>query len=177
MQALMRQWPLLLAGLAAVVAGLWLGLARMDGHKGKISTDALWQASFRDLEGNPVGGQTLRGKVLVVNFWATWCAPCKEEMPDLQQVASGDLGKRAQVVGIGIDDAVKMKGFAKSMGLTYRMLEAGTGGLDLLRALGDDVGGLPYTLVLDRDGGVVARKLGRIRRDELEDALKTALAR
>ena len=174
---MLRQWPILIAGLLAVIAGMWLGTSRLDGRAGKLSIDALWNADFRDLDGNAVRGQALRGKVLVVNFWATWCAPCKEEMPDLQSVASSEMGKIAQFVGIGIDDAAKMREFAKSIGLTYRLLEAGAGGLDLLRALGDDVGGLPYTLVLDRHGGVVARKLGRIGRDELEQALRTALSR
>lgn len=171
---LRRNLVVIIAGLAALAVGGWLGWSRLQPSAGS-GTDALWTAELADLAGRPVSLAAMRGKPLVVNFWATWCGPCKEEMPDFQKLAASDLGRKVQIVGIGIDNAANMKAFAEKLGISYTLLEGGAGGLDLLKTLGNQVGGLPFTLVIDPSGKAVVTRLGRINYEELRDASNRAL--
>ena len=117
----------------------------------------------------------LRGRPLVVNFWATWCAPCIEEMPELsafqQQYASAGL----QILGIGIDSPDNILQFSKERPVVYPLLMAGAGGSELSRRFGNKAGGLPYTVVLDRKGRVTARMIGRFRTAELRSAIEAVI--
>lgn len=141
------------------------------GGPAAASLDALWAAQMKDLSGHPVNLAAYKGRPLVVNFWASWCAPCIEEMPDFQRASQTGIGKRAQFVGIGIDSADKMRPFADKLGITYVLLESGAVGLDLVRAVGNPSGALPFTLILDRTGAPVVRKLGKLEYTELMSAL------
>ena len=169
-----KNWLMALAGLAAAALGAWLGLSQLD--QGPVAVpDALWSARFADLRGAQVVMHSFKGKPVVLNFWATWCIPCKEEMPDFQRLAASELGQRVQIVGIGIDNAKNMRAFGEALGISYTLLEGGPQGLDLLKLLGNQSGGLPYTLVIGADGEVVLRHLGKLGRAELEVAMRTAL--
>jgi thiol-disulfide isomerase/thioredoxin len=152
--------------IAAAAGGIWLNLQRLAPSE-QINVAPLWAAEFRDLDGKPVAMASLKGKPVVVNFWATWCAPCKEEMPDLQRFSTGPGGKKAQIVGIGIDSAANMQAFAKQLGISYPLLEAGGTGLDILSAAGDKPRALPYTVVLDASGKPVFSRIGKVSHDEL----------
>lgn len=137
---------------------------------------ALYAASLIDLNGKPYAGEALRGKPLVVNFWARWCGPCKQEIPDLVEAHARYKGQGVMTVGIGIEERVdSVREFAKAYEMDYTVLLAGDQGVSLLRALGDTTGGLPYTLVLNRAGKVVARKLGVMSKAEMDAAYKLAL--
>jgi thiol-disulfide isomerase/thioredoxin len=103
----------------------------------------------------------------VCNFWATWCLPCREEIPLLMQVRSRYAANGTEVVGIGIDHAAKIQQFAREFGITYPLLVADASGLDLMRKLGNQAGGLPYTVVVDRNGAIAYRRLGLLRAAEL----------
>jgi peroxiredoxin len=103
----------------------------------------------------------------VVNFWATWCPPCVEEMPALQDVRDGYRGKGVEVVGIGIDNAAKIAEFRSRHGLTLPLLVAGAGGSDLNRALGNTNGALPFTVLIGADGRVLERHLGQVKPEQL----------
>ena len=170
---LKRNSPLLLAGLAALAIGAWLGWMRLQANP-SASLEPLWAAELIDLRGNKVSMASLRGKPLVVNFWATWCGPCKEEMPDFQRLATGEMRDRIKVVGIGIDNADNMRSFADRIGITYTLLEGGAESLDMLKALGNQAGGLPFTLVIDADGKSVMVRLGRASYEDLVVAAKAA---
>ena len=170
---LKRNSPLLLAGLAALAIGTWLGWMRLQANP-SASLEPLWAAELIDLRGNKVSMASLRGKPLVVNFWATWCGPCKEEMPDFQRLATGEMRDRIKVVGIGIDNADNMRSFAEKIGITYTLLEGGAESLDMLKALGNQAGGLPFTLVIDADGKSVMVRLGRASYEDLVVAAKAA---
>lgn len=126
---------------------------------------------MKDLSGRPVNLTAYKGKPLVVNFWASWCAPCIEEMPDFQRASQTSIGKGVQFVGIGIDSADKMRPFADKLGITYVLLESGAQGLDLIRASGNPSGALPFTLIVDRAGLPVVKKLGKLDYAELMSAL------
>ena len=159
----------LLIGLVAICAtgaGIW---ASLRGYQASDTANLapLWAAEFKDLAGKPVAMQSLRGKPLIVNFWATWCEPCKEEMPDFQRFASGPDGKKAQIVGIGIDSTANMQAFANKLGISYLLVEGGAGGLDILTAAGDKPRALPFTLILDASGQAIFRKIGKVDHAEL----------
>lgn len=141
------------------------------GGPAAASLDALWAAQMKDLSGHPVNLAAYKGQPLVINFWASWCGPCIEEMPDFQRASQTDIGKRVQFVGIGIDSADKMRQFATKLGITYILLESGAAGLDLMRSVGNPSGALPFTLIVDRAGVPVTRKLGKLDYADLLSAL------
>src|SRR5205807_7103051 len=126
---------------------------------------------FRDLSGARRTLWEWRGRVVLCNFWATWCAPCREEIPMLVAVRGVFAAKGAEIVGIGIDQASKIDEFAKAYGITYPVLIADARAMELMSRLGNGPGGLPYTVVLDRLGAVAHRRLGALTRAELEKVL------
>jgi thiol-disulfide isomerase/thioredoxin len=162
-----------LVGLGAAAAGLWLGrrLGRAPEAPGREAVTPLAAAVFRDLEGRARVIAEWRGKVVVVNFWASWCAPCLEEIPMLARVRDSEAYRGIEFVGIAIDIPSKVAEFAAKMRISYPVLIADGSGLDLIRGLGNTAGGLPYTVFLDRAGLPVRAKLGALSEQELRSIL------
>jgi thiol-disulfide isomerase/thioredoxin len=158
------------AGIAAAAAGFLVGPALLrlgEGGEGEIPS----AASFQDLAGKVRTLGEWRGKVLVCNFWATWCAPCREEIP-LLVAASRKYGPSGvEIVGIAIDNGAKVGQFAASFKIPYPILLAEARGLSLMGQLGNSAGGLPYTVVADRKGKLIHRKLGAFKPAELDAVL------
>lgn len=101
-----------------------------------------------------------RGKVVLCNFWATWCAPCREEVPVLVSAKQQWPAERFEVVGIAIDKRENIAEFSRTYKINYPVLVADATALELLRKLGNRSGGLPYTVVLDATGAIAYRHLG-----------------
>lgn len=120
-----------------------------------------------DLEDRKTSIDTWRGKILVINFWATWCVPCREEMPIFSRAQEFRGSQNVQFVGIAIDSADNVRTFIKENPVSYPILIGGHGALELSKELGNKYMGLPYTLILDAKGQVRARKLGGIKEEEL----------
>ena len=121
--------------------------------------------TLRDLDGRPRGPDEWAGKVLVVNFWATWCAPCREEIPLLI-----DLGRRrpgVQVIGIAVDTAPSVQGFVNEIGIDYPVLLDDLEGRTM-RRYGNRIGAIPFTVIVGRDGVVAYVRAGIIEPDELD---------
>jgi peroxiredoxin len=153
----------ILMGAAALAAGV--GLAVWDRHP--PDAGPLLALSLPDTEGAKQPLQQWHGKVLVVNFWATWCGPCREEMPEFVK-AQRDLGPRGlQVIGIAIDQPDKVAHFAKDLELNYPALVAGYEAMEVAKPLGDRLLALPFTVVLDRQGKVVHTQLGPMKPAQL----------
>jgi thiol-disulfide isomerase/thioredoxin len=156
---------------AAVVGGL-AGALALQAQSGAAD---LLAAPFPDLSGARRTLREWQGRIVVCNFWATWCAPCREEIPMLVAVRGVFAAKGVEIVGIGIDQASKVEEFAKTYGITYPVLIADARALELMSRLGNALGGLPYTVVLDRQGAVAHRRIGVLTRAKLEEVLRGLL--
>ncbi len=108
----------------------------------------------------------------MVNFWATWCAPCREEIPDWSTFRPKYGPNGVEIVGIAIDSADKVRDFVKIFGIAYPVLVGGMETIDLMRTLGNKAGGLPLPSSLDRDGRVVAAHLGLMSVEQVEAAIR-----
>lgn len=141
-----------------------------------VETAVLFAQSFNDANGDLQPMDQWQGRLLVVNFWATWCAPCIEEMPDLQNVQVEYAARGVTTVGIAIDNASAVKRFRDEQNVGLPLLVAGAAGTELVRQLGNASGALPYTVLVDRSGIVVQSKLGRLHESELRAWLDAALS-
>jgi thiol-disulfide isomerase/thioredoxin len=168
------RWLFALVAVLAALAGtaLWLA-ARPPSETVAIEAapGAVWAASFRDLEGKPHALGEFQGRIMVLNFWATWCAPCREEMPGFQRLQGRWPGK-VQFVGVSAEDAAKVAPFARSLGITYPLWVGGDEVAELSKRLGNSRSVLPHTVVLDEAGRVVAVKVGAYREADLAEILQ-----
>ena len=130
--------------------------------------DALFAQTMHDAGGTSHALGKWKGKPLVVNFWAPWCAPCVQEMPELDQVAQASAAQGINVIGIGIDSPSNIAEFAGKLHISYPLYVAGMGGTDLARQFGNSAGGLPYTVLIGADGKVVKTYLGKLKFKELK---------
>jgi thiol-disulfide isomerase/thioredoxin len=174
--SLRRREALALGGvaLAAGAAGFLLGPRMLQ--REVAGGASLASARFRDLKGVSRGLSEWRGKVVVLNFWATWCAPCREEIPMLMAVRTKYASKGVEIVGIAIDQEAKVLEYVNEMKIDYPILIADAGGLELMRQLGNRATGLPYNVLLDREGNPRGRKLGALHQEELEGLLRPMIA-
>ena len=148
------QWPRDDASPNPAEAGRMVLAAKLMGVDGTLQPFEQW-----------------RGKVLVVNFWATWCAPCREEIPGFIQFQERFGARGVQFVGIAIDQKERVAPYAKEMGMNYPVLVGGLETLEFARLLGNRRSVLPFTLVLDRAGRVKTAEVGILRPEKLETLL------
>ncbi|MGH8702021.1 MAG: TlpA family protein disulfide reductase [Burkholderiales bacterium] len=163
------------AGLAAaggVAYQLW---SRESGAGSAMDPDAVVErvlsARVADVTGGTRSLEQWRGQVLVVNYWATWCAPCREEIPGFVRLQERYGSRGLQFVGIAIDQPDKVAEFAREFRINYPLLLGGLETIELLRQAGNRTGVLPYTLVIDRKGKLVLRERGGLKEAQLESLL------
>jgi thiol-disulfide isomerase/thioredoxin len=159
------------AGIAAAGAGFLAGplLLQLGGES--AGSRALFAATLVDLSGKQRRLAEWQGRAVLVNFWATWCAPCREEIPLLVAARRKYGPAGVEIVGIAIDNASKVAEYSRNMAISYPVLLAEADGLDLMRHLGNSSGGLPYTVVADRRGTLVHRRLGALKQGDLDSIL------
>lgn len=167
-------WPgrrrLLFAGVGAVaaVAGAGLALWKWSPAGGAHGmNEDLWRLSFDTPSGSTLALQTLRGRPLLLNFWATWCPPCIDELPLLDSFYRENSGKGWQVLGLAIDQPSAVRTFLQKTPVSFPVGLAGMGGTELSKALGNLSGGLPFTVVVGASGEVLQRRMGRVTAAEL----------
>jgi thiol-disulfide isomerase/thioredoxin len=164
-----RLHPVVLPAIAGALAlALGIGVAIWDRAP---DSGPLLALSLPDTHGTAQPLRQWRGKVLVVNFWATWCVPCREEMPEFVR-AQRELGPQGvQFVGIAVDQADKVARFAKELDLNYPALVGGYEAMDLSKPLGNRLLALPFTVILGRDGQVAHTQLGPLKPAQLRSIL------
>jgi thiol-disulfide isomerase/thioredoxin len=175
-----RAWQALLTGLIAVGFAA-AGILYYQWRAGEALPDPaeagrmMLAASLMGLDGKVQPFEQWRGKVLVVNFWATWCAPCREEIPGFVKFQEQYRAQNIQFVGVAIDQKERVEPYAREMGINYPLVVGGLETMEFARQLGDRRSVLPFTLVIDRGGKVAASEIGIIRPDKLETLLKPLL--
>lgn len=168
----------LTAALALAAGGLawhWLGGGRPAAEAPVYDRERFFALSLPDLDGRNQALAQWRGKVLVVNYWAAWCPPCREEMPMFVKVHEAYRDRGVVFLGIALDRREPVAAFADEVGVNYPVLLGGVAGLDLMKQTGNRLGGLPYTVILDRQGNIATQATGALTRERLEAALKPLL--
>ena len=150
------------------------GAAERDAASRGVA-DRVFAARLTDLQGGAPTLEQWRGRVVVVNFWATWCAPCREEIPGFVRLQERYGARGLQFVGIAFDQPDKVTEFAREFRMNYPLLVGGVDAMELLREAGNRAGVLPYTLVIDRRGNVVSREPGGVKEAKLEDLIQPLL--
>lgn len=131
------------------------------------TADALLNARIADLAGVRQPIAQWRGKVLVVNFWATWCPPCRQEIPEFIALQKQYGAQGLQFVGIALDEKAKIQNFVDEVGINYPILVGDLEAVALAQASGNRMGGLPYTVIIDRQGKLVTTETGALSREKL----------
>jgi thiol-disulfide isomerase/thioredoxin len=166
----------LLLGLAVLAGGVaWQYAATSSPDAVPASTDVALQRllalELPDAQGRPQALAQWRGRPLLINFWATWCAPCREEMPLLGEIARQQPAGGLQVLGIAWDSAANVADYAGQHRAVYPLLVADARATALLAALGNPAQGLPFSLLVGADGRVRRVRLGAFQAAELHEIL------
>ena len=155
-----------LAGLAGLGMGVfWSG--RQD-RADAAALAAFWSQSWQTPDGRTLAATELRGRPLLLNFWATWCPPCVEELPLLDEFFRSGREQGCQVLGLAVDQPSAVRAFLSRQPLTFPVGLAGLGGTELTRGLGNAKGGLPFSVLIDRQGRLLQHKLRRLLPQDLQ---------
>ena len=176
------QQMLLYSGVAvlAVTAGLLLrGQLMRNGSQAGVPSQAckrgaetIFAASLPDLQDNNQPLSQWRGNVMVVNFWASWCEPCRKEIPEFIELQEKFRDEGLVFIGIAVDQEERAVAFSKEIGINYPVLVGDMKAMTLADAAGNRQGALPFTVIIDRSGKITGTKLGRLSQSKLESMFK-----
>lgn len=164
-----RHWMLAL-GLTAAATGAGVAWWRLRPDAPLSGAEqALWDEWFEQPDGAELVMRRFRGKPLLVNFWATWCPPCIEELPLLEGFWRENASKGLQIVALAIDQPSSVRRFLERQPLSFPVGLAGLDGTQLAKSLGNSAGGLPFSVFFDRNGGIYRQKLGQLNLTDLQN--------
>lgn len=166
-----RRSVLWLAGVAAAAAGLGFAVWRSKPTPANVQEPlpGFWSLQWQDPAGVPVLMQAFQGAPLLINFWATWCPPCVEELPLIQAFYEKNADKGWKVLALAVDKPAAVKDFLQQVPLSFPIAIAGASGADFGKQLGNLSGGLPFTVVVNAQGVVIDRKMGRLSAQNLSE--------
>lgn len=147
--------------MLALIAGI---AAQRTTHKFEKMTSF----SLPDLAGKQHSSSEWQGKILIINFWATWCPSCREEIPEFIKLQNQYQAKDVQFIGIAIDKPETVASYLESIKINYPILIAADTGLDLARQMGNSVDALPYTVIVNKQGQQIYQGVGEFPKEELE---------
>lgn len=174
----MKRRQLMYAGTAAAAALAGAGVAwwQIRPHGDSTSTgaaapdralEAFWQQSFDTPEGASLPMAGFAGKPLLVNFWATWCPPCVEELPLIDRFHADNKSRNWQVLGLAVDQPSAVRNWLQRKPMGFPVVMAGLQGTELSKSLGNLAGGLPFTVVFGASGTLLHRKSGKVSTEDL----------
>lgn len=138
----------------------------------KPDSAILYAANLPDTSGKLQSLGQYQHKIIIVNFWATWCPPCRDEMPELIALQQSYQDKNVVVLGIALDDPTLVADYLKATPVNYPIFASETAGSLLGEQLGNDKGVLPYTVIIDGDGKIISTHFGRITKAIIEANIK-----
>lgn len=174
------------AVVIALASGIYIGIEARGGREAREvsalgypeyapTSEAianLFAAHLSDSEGKTLAMSQWQGRTLVINFWATWCTPCREEMPEFSRLQTKYAANGVQFVGIALDSADNVLNYSKQYPVTYPLLVAGSQGAELSRQLGNSLLTVPYTIVLSTNGEAHMTRIGPFPEQELDALLQ-----
>lgn len=173
----MRRLQCIVAAAILVAAATAPSFAEDAGSAaGKPVGDQLYSASFKDLKDQQASMAQFKGKVLVMYYWATWCVPCRVETPNLVKLNEQYKDKGVTVVGLALDNGDKVRDFVKENNVTYPIFYGGREAVQLGKAMGNEGGAIPYTVVIGKDGKLVHTFKGDIPNSELQKIIDPLLS-
>ena len=158
-------WGGAVAVVAAATGAGWAWRSTQpDAPGGQVeaAVPGFWGLAFDQPSGGRLAFADYRGRQVLLNFWATWCPPCVEELPLLDRFFQEGRAQGRQVIGLAVDQSGAVARYLARSPLSFPVALAGTGGTELVRALGNRVGGLPFSVLIGPDGRVLQRKMGQI---------------
>ena len=160
-------WYAAVAAGAALAGAGWAWWRTHPFAEESDASRAFWDRSFESPNQSTVAMASFKGKPLLLNFWATWCPPCIEELPLLDRFYQENSADGWQVLDIAVDQQDPVLRFLSRSPLTFPVVLAGFAGMELSKSLGNMSGGLPFTVVLGQDGEVAHRKMGKVTASDL----------
>lgn len=160
-------------GILALTAGVF---ARLQTGDKIASPETALSFAFPDVDGKLQAVSQWRGKILVINFWASWCGPCKQEIPQFIGLQQKYADKDLQFIGIAVDDRQPVMEFLQQVAINYPILIAGDAGSSLSSQLGNIIGVLPFTVVVNREGQIVHRQPGEWSEKDFIEVVEPLLA-
>jgi thiol-disulfide isomerase/thioredoxin len=167
-----RRVLLYTVGLTAGLAGLtWAwrqsGWGDVAGKTSMVEAQALWGLSFDKPDGEPLPMKRFQGRPLLINFWATWCPPCIQELPLIESFFKQQGPNGCQVLALAVDQAEPVRQFLRRQPLSFPVALSGAQGMGLTQQLGNTAQGLPFTVLLGAKGQLLQRKVGRLHESDL----------
>ena len=154
------------AGLAGAGA-FWWQSGSHDRSPAALAADPFWGLSLETPEGAPFKISSLAGQPLLLNFWATWCPPCVEELPLLNRFHLAHQSRGWRVLGLAVDQPSAVRTWLAKSPLDFPVAMAGLGGTELSKSMGNLSGGLPFSVVFSASGTVLQRRMGKLSADDL----------
>lgn len=168
-----RNWIIGGLGMAAGLAGALVAWQKFEPHA--VMDEAVqnfWTQSFEKPEGGNLSMQAFQGKPLLINFWATWCPPCIEELPLIDAFYNQNKSKSLQVIGLAVDQPSMVRRYLTQKPLSFPVGLAGFNGTELGRTLGNSQSVLPFSVIFDAKGRILAQKAGKLDHSDLVAWLK-----
>jgi thiol-disulfide isomerase/thioredoxin len=181
MSATFKNLLLLITTVLALLGGYWLAQSLHQGQEETTTTTLKYGGgeminfTLPDLDGKKQSLNSWRGKVIVLNFWATWCPPCREEIPLFVELQKKHPADDLQIIGVAIDNKTAVMLYRQSAGINYPILMGNDDTMDLAAQYGNRMASLPYSVIIDRSGSIAVRKLGAFSKLELNSLIEPLL--